>query len=259
MKINMSRGDIAKVLIVVFGVSLSAFVPRLGIAGDDAPKALLAKAVDAIGGVDAATGWQTRVGKGVLTSNWPGWGELHADCTDLVQKPDKMKLDQDYSAYDHPFFFAYYYNGGEAWMMVNLGVRQNERTTARMTERMRTIDGAAYYLTHCDTFYLVTDVPDDSLVSAASIDRLGVVDNGDTVLFDLDKETHLPVRQVLDGGARQILMDDYRDTGGIKMPFHVTLFESGSKSEYVWKEIEFNEKIDPAVFEEFRPKAKEES
>jgi hypothetical protein len=170
-----------------------------------------------------------------------------------------LKLDQDFSAYDHPFFFAYYYNSGEAWMMVNLGTRQNERTTNRMTERMKTIDGVVYYLTNCDTFYLVTDVPDDSLVTAASIERVGVVDNGDTILFDLDKTTHMPVRRVEESGSRQTLFDDYRDAGGIKMPFHVTSFEDGAKSEYVWKEIRFGEKIDPANFEEYRPKKKKES
>jgi hypothetical protein len=259
MKSKTVRGTIGRLLLVLFGVSLMTVALQPVTAGEDEGKALLAKAVDAIGGKDAAIGWQTRVGKGQLTSNWPGWGELHADCIDLVQKPDKMKLDQDFSAYDHPFFFAYYYNGGEAWMMVNLGTRQNERTTQRMTERMRTIDGIAYYLANCDTFYLATDVPDDSLIAAAAIDRVGVVDNGDTVLFDLDKKTHMVVRRIEAGGSRHTLFDDYRETGGIKMPYHVTSFESGAKSEYVWKEIKFNEKIDPAQFEEYRPKKKEES
>jgi hypothetical protein len=259
MKSKTVRGTMGPLLLVVFGLSLVGLMLQPAGAGDDAGKALVAKAVDAIGGVEAATGWETRVGKGRLTSNWPGWGELHADCLDLVQKPDKMKLDQDYSAYDHPFFFTYYYNGGEAWMMVNLGTRQNERTTSRMAERMKTIDGLAYYLTNCDTFYLVTDVPDDSLVTAASIDRVGVVDDGDTVLFDLDKTTHMLVRRIEASGSRQTLFDDYKETGGIKMPYHVTSFENGSRSEYVWDEIKFNEKIDPAQFEEYRPKQKEES
>jgi hypothetical protein len=259
MKSKTVRGTMGRLLLVVFGVSLVALMLQPVNAGDDAGKALLAKAVDAMGGEKTATGWETRVSKGTLTATWPGWGELHADCLDLVQKPDKLKLDQDFSAYDHPFFFAYYYNSGEAWMMVNLGTRQNERTTNRMTERMKTIDGVVYYLTNCDTFYLVTDVPDDSLVTAASIERVGVVDNGDTILFDLDKTTHMPVRRVEESGSRQTLFDDYRDAGGIKMPFHVTSFEDGAKSEYVWKEIRFGEKIDPANFEEYRPKKKKES
>ncbi|UCH85154.1 MAG: hypothetical protein JSW50_05545 [Candidatus Latescibacterota bacterium] len=258
MKSKGSRGSLILLLLVVFGVPLLTLLPQVVSSGEDDAKALLTKSVEAVGGMDAATGWKTRVSKGHLMTNWPGWGDLNADCIDLVEKPDKMKLDQDFSAYDHPFFFAYYYNGGDAWMMINLGVRENERTTQRMTERMRTVDGVAYYLANSEAFYMVADVEDDSLVTAASIDRIGVVDEGDTVLIDLDKKTHLPVRHLYNGGARQVLYDDYRDAGGIKMPFHVTSFDQGAKSEYRWKEIKFNEKIDPAVFEEYRPKKKEE-
>jgi len=260
MKSKRHRGSLILLLLAVFGVPLLTLVANPVSSGEDDAKALLTKSVEAIGGMEAATSWKTRVSKGHLMTNWPGWGELNADCSDLVEKPDKMKLDQDFSAYDHPFFFAYYYNGGDAWMMVNLGVRENERTTQRMTERMRAVDGVAYYLANSEMFYMVTDVADDSLITAASIDRIGVVDEGDTILIDLDKKTHLPVRRVDAGGERQVLFDDYRDTGGVKMPFHVTSFEGGAKSEYRWAEIKFNEKIDPAVFEEYRPKkTKEES
>jgi len=168
-----------------------------------------------------------------------------------------MKIDQDFTAYDHPFFFTYYYNGGEVWAVVNLGVRQNERYTKRLTKNMRTVDGMAYYLADCDTFYLVADVADDSLVAASSIDRVGIVDQGDTVLFDLDKKTHLPVRRIEDRGSVQVLFGDYRDTNGIKIPYQRTVYQEGALTEeQKLDEILLNGKIDDAIFEEFRPKPK---
>ena len=156
------------------------------------------------------------------------------------------------------FAFTYYYNKGEVWAVVNLGVRQNERYTERITKSMKTIDGLAYYLAECDTFYLVTNAVDDSLVAAAGIDRVGVVDRGDTVLFDLDKQTHLVVRRIEDRGAVQVLFDDYRDKNGVKLPYRMRVYQGdGRTEEVVFEDYLIDEKIDGAVFEEFRPKPKE--
>ncbi len=97
------------------------------------------KSVEALGGMEKAAGWKTSVSTGLMTTNWPGWGDLKADCTYFVQKPDMMVLDQDYSVYDHPFFFRYTYNAGEAWVMVNLNVRQSPRYTEMLEKGLRTV------------------------------------------------------------------------------------------------------------------------
>jgi hypothetical protein len=231
-----------------------------GAAADENPaKVLLALSVEEAGGMEAARQWATRIDKGQVTANWPGWGELHASYTRWVKKPDKMKIDQDFTAYDHPFFFTYFYNEGEAWVVVNLGTRQNETYTRRMVKNMRTTDGLAYYLAECDTIFLVTDVPDDSLVAAAAIDRVGIVDHGDTVLFDLDKTSRLPVRRIEDGGSTQVLFGDYRETRAGKIAHRLTIHQPGGRTEeQVLDEIVFDEPIDDTIFEEFRPNAKKE-
>ena len=170
-------------------------------------------------------------------------------------RPDKLVLDQDFSAYDHPFFFTYYYNGGEVWAVVNLGVRQNPRYTDAMARAMKNTGGMHYYLNECDTFFVVTNVVDDSLVTASSIDRVGIVDDGDTVMVDLDKQTHLPVRMIREGGAEQSLFSDYRQVDRLTVPFRMIVYENGAVSaEYVWERIEFDKPIDEAIFEENRPK-----
>ena len=244
-------------VLVPLYLSLAVLAP--GHAEDKNPaRELVAKSVDAAGGEARLTGWTTRIDKGHMKADWPGWGELHADYTRWIRKPDQLKIDQDFTAFDHPFFFTYYYNKGEVWAVVNLGVRQNERYTERMTKTMKTIDGLAYYLAECDTFYLVTDAVDDSLVAAAGIDRVGVVDHGDTVLFDLDKKTHLVVRRIEDRGAVHVLFDDYRDKNGVKLPFRMRVYQGdGRIEEVVFEDYLIDEKIDGAVFEEFRPKPKE--
>ena len=127
-------------------------------------KELVEKSVKASGGLSKLTGWTTRIDKGHMKAEWPGWGELHANYTRWIRKPDGLKIDQDFAAFDHPFFFTYYYDKGEVWAVVNLGVRQNPTYTQRLTKTMKTVDGIAYYLAQCDTFYLALEVPDDSLV-----------------------------------------------------------------------------------------------
>jgi hypothetical protein len=261
MNAGKIRGRFVLAFIAVLGLLFAASCSDTGTTDfpDDPAKSLVAKSVKALGGEKKMTGWRTRTEKGLLMSNWQGWGELRADCTQLIKKPDKMKLDQDFSAYDHPFFFTYYHNAGDVWVMVNLGVRQHPRYTERLTKRMKEVDGIAHYFATCDTFFMATDVEDDSLLAAELFDRVGVVDNGDTVLFDLDKKTHYPLRRVEAGGTTQVLLDDYRKTSGIKMPYHVTVYENGAKTaEYTWDEITFDAEIDDAVFEEHRPENTEE-
>ncbi len=220
--------------------------------GADAAKKLLLESLEAMGGEKVA-GWETRVETGLLTTHWEGWGELRAECGRWVKKPDKMKIDQDFSAYNHPFFFTYYYTGGDVWAMVNLGVRQNPRYTTRLTDLMKKVDGLSYSVTECDTFFAVPEIPDDSLISAADIERVGVVDNGDTVLIDIDRKTHF-LRRTIDKDGSQTLLEDYRSVNGRMVSFHVVTYENGKmSSEYVWAEIKFDEPVDDTIFEEYRP------
>jgi hypothetical protein len=256
------KTTIARILILSLGVCLVFATARPGSAEQetDAAKKLLVGSVEAMGGADMMSGWTTRIQKGLHTAVWPGWGTLKADCSEFVKKPDKMKIDRDFSVYNHPFFFVYYYNGGEAWMMVNLGVRQNPRYTSELTDKMKKVDGLPYYLSECDTFFLVPEVPDDSLVTASAIERVGVMDAGDTVLIDLDKGTRLPTRMIIEGGSQHILFADYRSLNGHVVPFHVTIYENGAMVEdFVWEEVTFDEPIDDAIFEEHRPPPKKEA
>jgi len=229
-----------------------------GCSGPATAEKLMDKSVKALGGMEKATGWQTSVSKGLMTANWPGWGELRANCTYFIQKPDKMVLDQDFSAFDHPFFFRYTYNAGDAWVMVNLGVRQNPRYNEMLERGLRTVDGIAYYRENSDTLYIVPDVEPDTLLAGADFTRVAAIQGADTVFFDLDNRTWLPLR-ALDkgdqGGWNHNIYDDYRAVDGHLVPFHETTYINGEKNrEITWNSIEFDVPIDPAEFEKNRPK-----
>jgi hypothetical protein len=225
----------------------------------DRARALLKESVKAMGGEKKCASWKTMVEKGELTVHWEGWGSPRAVATRSVKIPDKMVLDQDFSAHDHPFFFTYYYNAGDVWAVINLGVRQNPRYTHFMTRAMKNTQSVYYFLTECDTFWLVPEVPDDSLIAGSTVDRVGITDEGDTILVDLDKKTHLPVRQVEDGGRQHTVFDAWGKVNGLQRPYKVTVYRNGEVSaEYVWKEIEFDVPLSDDLFEADRP-AKESS
>jgi hypothetical protein len=184
----------------------------------------------------------------------PGWGTLQAECTFYIKKPDKLKMDQDFSAYDHPFYFEYYYNGGDAWAVVNANTHQNPRITENLEAFMKDIDGLSYYYEECDTFFIAGEVPDDSLLVGSEIERVGCVHEGDTILFDIGRESNLPLRIIKDKGATHIILDDYRKTSGIKTAYHRKMFENGVlTADYIWEEVVFDGAIDDDIFESNRP------
>ncbi len=218
----------------------------------DPAKALLEKASKALG---ENKPWTTRVEKGLFVEwDTEGWGTLKADYTRSIKKPDKLTIDQDNSAYDHPFFRLYYYSGGEAWGIVNLTTRQSPQLTASLKTVLDRVDGIRYFLAACDTFFVAAPVPDDSILPGKDIVRAGCVLKGDTILFDVFKKTNLLARRIENKGTRSFVFENYKNVQGHRMPFHVLVYDSGRKaSEYQWSAITFDEKLDDAIFEENRP------
>jgi hypothetical protein len=246
-----------QVLLLLF-IGIVFVAPGVSATADETTQAkkILAEALEAIGGPEKAAGWSTRTEVGLYRTSWPGWGDLQAKTTRQVKKPDKVKIDNDFSMYDHPFFMTYYANGEDAWYAVNLNSRRNPRVADAMQEFLERLDGIAFYLSACDTFFLEREVLDDSLVLGSSVSRIGCILRGDSTLFDIDVATSLPTRSITESGTRHMLYSDYRDVEGLLVPFHVTLYENGSKSEeFIWEEVLFDSHIDDAVFEEFRPPA----
>lgn len=227
--------------------------------GEDAARSV-DMALRALGGAETVAGWETQVSRGLMKTERPGWGSLQAECTHYVRKPDMLVLDQDFSAYGHPFFFRYTYNAGEAWVMVNLGIRQNPRYNEMLEEQLRTIDGIAYHREHCDTFFTLSVIDDaDTLLAGVDLQRIAFVAGDDTVYYDLGRGTHLPLRRLsrdAQGTWSHTLFDDYRKVAGRRVPFHETTYTDGRiVREMIWREILFDVDIDPDEFEKNRPRA----
>jgi outer membrane lipoprotein-sorting protein len=217
-----------------------------------AAKSLLEQASKALG---EDKPWTTRVEKGLhIEWNTEGWGTLRAAYTRSLKKPDKLVIDRDNSAYDHPFFRTYYYNGDDSWYVVNLNAGRNPAVAASMKNLIDRADGIAFYLAACDTFFTAPAPPADTLLPDAKLQRAGCVLQGDTTLFDVDAKTHLLRRRIENKGARVSIFDDYRKDDGRMIPFHVTIYDAGKlTNEFLWDSVTFNVPLDDAMFEENRP------
>jgi len=248
------KDRIAFIIISVVLLTTISVITSCDKAPSDPARRALYYSVKALGGLERTTGWKTRVQKGIMKARFPGWGDLTADYTIHVKKPSKIRIDQNFSAYDHPFYYTYYGNGDDVWAVVNMNVRQSERYTDMITGTLQTIDGLPYYYTACDTFFIAGEQPEDTLVSGYQLERVGCVLEGDTILFDLDTETHLPVRKIDVNDSRQELMEDYRETDGIMVPYKITRYAAGRKRNSVqWKEIIYGAAVPDSLFNEFRP------
>jgi len=258
MRISGMKSSLALLAACCLAVSV---IQLSSCGGPTTAEGMMERSVKALGGIDKATGWKTSVSTGLMKTNWPGWGDLKADCPYFVQKPDMMVLDQDYSVYDHPFFFRYTYNAGEAWVMVNLDVRQSPRYDEMLEKSMKRIDGIAYYLEHADTLYIEPVTEPDSILTDVDFTRIAAIEGADTIFFDLDNKTWLPVRTIEKGDQgvwNHNIYDDYRPVNGYLVPFHETTYTNGMKTrEMIWQSIEFDVDIDKAEFEKNRPKATE--
>lgn len=71
--------------------------------------------------------------------------------------------------------------------------------------------------------------------------------------YDFDVETHLLVRAVRGGSV--VIYSDYRDVGGIKMPFITTSESDNSKLVTTLREVRINGPIDDARFAELQARA----
>ncbi|MFO7915499.1 MAG: hypothetical protein R6U43_07385 [Candidatus Krumholzibacteriales bacterium] len=235
-------------------ISLYAALPGCESAPSDPARRALYNSVKALGGLEKTTGWKTRIQRGILKTEFPGWPNLKADYTVHVKKPDRIRMDQNFAAYDHPFYYTYYGNGPDVWAVVNLNVRQSERYTSMIHQALEAVDGLPYYYSACDTFFVAAEQPDDSLIAGYRVERVGCVLEGDTILYDLDMGTHLPVRRIEVSSSRQELMEDYRETAGIMVPYKLTRYAGGRERNRVqWKEVIFGAEIPDSLFLEFKP------
>ena len=199
--------------------------------------------------------WKTRIEEGTYIAwNTPGWGTLKAHYTRFVKKPDMVKIDQDFSAFDHPFFRTYYYFKGSSWMQVNLVTRKSDRLLKALEEFLIKIDWITYYLNASDEISTIKTAEDDSILKGKQYYRVLCTGKIDSITLDIEKNKFLPLRLNEPKKSRQTIYEDFRSVKNHFLPFHLTVYEDGRKTqEFIWEKIEFDSSIPDSVFLENQP------
>jgi len=234
--------------IVVFSLSTSNHAIGKQLSG----KLILEKAV-------AKTGcnipWSTRIEEGTYIAwNTPGWGTLRAHYTRIVKRPAMVKIDQDFSAFDHPFFRTHYYYKGDSWAQVNLITRKSERAKRALEEFLAKLDWIAYYLSSSDEISTTDANGSDSMIAVKEYYRVLCTGKRDTVILDIEKNKFLPLRLIDQTKKRQTIYEDFRRVNKRTLPFHITVYDEGKKTqEFIWERIEFDKNIPDSIFVENQP------
>ncbi len=214
-------------------------------------KELLAKSVEALGGSEAFASVQSIKQTGTLTLIRP-MGEMSIDVEALVAFPDKAK-----STMRTPMGeITQLLNGDQVWMINPMGAAQPAPPQMRdaMIEEM-----------WGNLVFLYSQVNEEGLaiqhlgqeeIDGKPVDALLITPPGVTPFrFYLDTETMFPVKKagqtVTQQGPTEIetTLSDYRDVGGVKLPFKQTIVQNGQPAgESVTNSIEINPEIPADAF-----------
>lgn len=250
---NSESGSIRRSQVIVLAVAaICIFVSFACKARKLEPGDIMKKAIEKTG---CSKTWQTRIEEGTFIAwNTPGWGTLRARYERVVKKPDKIKIDQDYSAYDHPFFRTFYYFSGDAWVVTNLVPRRSERTKTMLEDFLKKLDWLSYYLENSEKIFSMKAPSGDSLIAGRGVYRICCATTQDSTIFDIEKDSFLPLRQIETHAKRQLIFHDYRKVQGRRIPYRTVIFENDKKTqEIIWDKVEFDKVVSDSLFLENRP------
>jgi photosynthetic reaction center cytochrome c subunit len=244
--------------------------------GQQAPEEILDKYIQAIGGAQRLAALKSYIAKGTSVG-FGGFGggghvEIFAKFPDL--HTTYIQFDAETGRGDN----VRAYNGHAGWIKTPLAVLTDYELTggeldgARLDAQLAFPGQIKQVLTNLRTSLptTISDLPGPSSQtskessSAAPLERVvnvvqGAGPRGTLATLYFEKESGLLVRLVRYGKSpigrvpTQIDYSDYRDVGGIKMPFHVTFAWLDGRDAIQLSEVQTNVPIDSSKFERPAP------
>ena len=228
-------------------------VPEAGEEEIAKAKAILADVVEAHGGIEKLQSVRNLVTQGQYAVNTPQ-GPMQMEMKRYRILPDKIRIDMTLQAMGMKM--SRVYDGQSAWMVTPQGVQPLPES--QVEEFRKSISR--------DTIYLLTHLSGDNF----SVQYLGTEDVSgkpadvilirspatDSLQLFIDPETKSIVKKsyqsVSEEGplATEEFVDDYRDVSGVKVGFHVVVYQNGEKFiEGAFSEVIINAEVDESLFE----------
>jgi hypothetical protein len=222
---------------------------------------ILARSLAAHGG-EALSRWSTLTIKGTVVMN--DGTDYDAAYLLLVQKPGKVRLEQDMTAAGGRLFYEYFLNSGVAWSRRNLIPGPGD--LAQMNRLLHRCDGIAYYAQRADRLVLKEDgaaeirekqgkAGEKSGVSIPSYVVEAAVGEEKTELY-IDKKTYYLVQEKYDN--RTQIYSDFKKFGSVVLPSRIWEIVSAQRGERVLpitcRSVEYDVPIESWLFEEDMPR-----
>lgn len=214
-------------------------------------RALLTRSREALGGGEAFASVQSIKQTGTLTIVRP-MGEMAIDVETLVAFPDKAKSTMRTPMGD----ITQLLNGDQVWMINPMGAAQSAPPQMRdaMIEEMW--GNLVYLFGRIDEEGLAVQHLGQEEFDGKAVEALLITPPGISPFrLYLDAETMVPVKRagqtVTQQGPTEIetTLSDYRDVGGVKLPFKHTIVQNGQPGgESVTESIEINPEIPADAF-----------
>ena len=214
-------------------------------------RALMMRSREALGGSEAFASVQSIKQTGTLTLIQP-MGEMSIDVETLVSFPDKAKSIMRTPMGD----LTQLLNGDQVWMITPRGDAQPAPSQVRdaMIEEMW--GNLVFLYSQADKEGLAIQHLGQEEIGGKAVDALLITPPGISPFrLYLDAETMFPVKKagqtVTQQGPTEIetTLSDYRDVGGVKLPFKHTIVQNGQPGgKSVTKSIEINPEIPADAF-----------
>ena len=214
-------------------------------------RALMMRSREALGGSEAFASVQSIKQTGTLTLIRP-MDEMSIDVETLVSFPDKAKSVMRTPMGD----LTQLLNGDQVWMITPMGDAQPAPSQVRdaMIEEMW--GNLVFLYSQVDKEGLAIQHLGQEEIGGKAVDALLITPPGISPFrLYLDAETMFPVKKagqtVTQQGPTEIetTLSDYRDVGGVKLPFKHTIVQNGQPGgESVTKSIEINPEIPEDAF-----------
>ena len=212
---------------------------------------LLERSVEALGGKETLASVQVVHRTAEVTIIRP-MGEMAIGVESLVSFPDKVKTTMQTPMGDIHMVM----NGDQAWMVSPMGDTQPLPPQQRDSMREELWRNPVFLYGRVDEAGLTVQHLGQEEIDGRAVEALLITPPGfDPFRLYLDAETMLPVKKAGKSMTQQgpvdaeTMMSDYREIGGIKVPFKETSTENGNpSSEAITQTIEINPEIPPDAF-----------
>ncbi|UCE17973.1 MAG: insulinase family protein [Gemmatimonadota bacterium] len=215
-------------------------------------RALLAEAVEAMGGLNAFQAIANMKFESKITIFIPQGGTMEATAREMTVYPDKNRTEISL-----PFGqMIQVLRGDQAWATGPQGTQDLDESQRKDMEKSLFRDMVLLFQRSGDTALVVQSLGETEVAGKTAEEILIKDEEGNSVKMYLDKETHLVVKRDYQGttmrGAASMeeSLTDYREVDGIKIPFRSDIKADGEP--YISVEVQemlINTEIDPALFE----------